>query len=664
LDERLGVVIVFDLDSWEIFAAVLLAMLSISARALADEMTSNDWFLIGQELYGAGSYEEAVAAYDEAIAMEPDKGTLQFFKGNALYALAMASGFDLPISAGAIDAYEEAVRLDPTSAKPWWGKARVLSLISNSLEGDERAEVMEKALSAIKMATEIDPFFVDAWICRGRILDELAALTRDFCRYDQSLQAYERAIELLPFSDARSLALAWDGKVVALSHLAQDLADGDEGEEDLDIREEAAFAHGGVIGLGSESPGLEVRLKRARGFANLGRYDDAIDAYDEAADCRPRRSSGVRRPRPRREGGRPSGDGRGGAILGVPEGSHRRRPWERDGLEKEGGSPLGFGPAIRGRGCPLQGAGAGGEGIISAFFFKFYGAKELKVSELRNRYPTVGFWAISALLLAALAASWATASAEEKSVANSSESWRERGDELWADGSLEEALEAYDKSLLIDPENGDVWLGKALILDILGNTSESQEAYREAVDAFDEDLKVDPEDAQSWWGMGVALDSLGRREEATEAREKAAFIFNQTLEENPDDAETWFDMAEVLVGLLRREEAIEAYGKAIELNSTKADYAAISQGVLLQELGRYDESLVAFDRAIELIPEYDAQMLATVWYHKANSLDNNNRPKEALEAYDVVTELDPGEQRSLARQRNYARRFGHVTTSR
>ncbi len=33
MDERLGVVIVFDLDSREIFAAVLLAMLSISARA-------------------------------------------------------------------------------------------------------------------------------------------------------------------------------------------------------------------------------------------------------------------------------------------------------------------------------------------------------------------------------------------------------------------------------------------------------------------------------------------------------------------------------------------------------------------------------------------------------------------------------------------------------
>ncbi len=101
-------------------------------------------------------------------------------------------------------------------------------------------------------------------------------------------------------------------------------------------------------------------------------------------------------------------------------------------------------------------------------------------------------------------------------------------------------------------------------------------------------------------------------------------------------------MAEVLVGLLRREEAIEAYGRAIELNSTKADYAAISQGVLLQELGMYDESIEAFGRAIELVPENDSKMLAMVWYFKANSLCNNNRLEEALAAYDMVTALDPG----------------------
>lgn len=261
---------------------------------------------------------------------------------------------------------------------------------------------------------------------------------------------------------------------------------------------------------------------------------------------------------------------------------------------------------------------------------------------MNEMMPNFGPWARLAVILTALAALCICALAEDDiEDENSAESWYQKGFELWGDGSLEEALEAYDKSLAMDPENGDAWLDKALILDILGDTSESQEAYTKALDAFDEDLKEDPEDAQSWWGRGVALDSLGRQEESKEAREKAAFIFNQTLEENPDDAETWFDMAEVLVSLLRREEAIEAYGKVVELDSTKADSAAIAQGILLQELGRYDESAEAFDVAIELRSEDDAENLAMVWYFKANSLDDGKRLEEALEAYDEATALDP-----------------------
>jgi tetratricopeptide (TPR) repeat protein len=259
------------------------------------------------------------------------------------------------------------------------------------------------------------------------------------------------------------------------------------------------------------------------------------------------------------------------------------------------------------------------------------------------------------IVLMALAALCTSAAAEE----NTAEDWYQKGQDLWANGSLSEALEAYDMSLSIDPENGDVWLDKALILDILGSTSESeeayrqafefdmgctnesQEAYRRALDAFDEDLKDDPEGAWSWWGRGVALDGLGMHEDATEAREKAVSIFNQTLKENPDDAETWFDLAEVLVSLLRREEALEAYGKVIELNSPKAASAAISQGILLQELGRYDESLDAFDMAIEQIPEDDAKKLSMIWYDKASLLGILGKYDEAIEALDEAIELDP-----------------------
>ncbi len=140
-------------------------------------------------------------------------------------------------------------------------------------------------------------------------------------------------------------------------------------------------------------------------------------------------------------------------------------PGNATAWRKRGDLLLGFGPAIRGRGCPLQGAGAGGEGIISVFFFKFYGAKELKVSELRNRYPTVGFW--RPRLPAGCLGRIPGHGIGRGKVRGKLIGKLAREGTHWADGSLEEALEAYDKSLLIDPENGDVWLGKALILDIL-----------------------------------------------------------------------------------------------------------------------------------------------------------------------------------------------------
>ncbi|MDD3566462.1 MAG: tetratricopeptide repeat protein, partial [Methanothrix sp.] len=208
-----------------------------------------------------------------------------------------------------------------------------------------------------------------------------------------------------------------------------------------------------------------------------------------------------------------------------------------------------------------------------------------KVSELRNRCPTVGFWAISALLLAALAASWATASAEETSVANSSESWRERGHDLFLSWRMEEALQAYEESLTIDPRNATAWLDKAIIHEIL-----ARQAHLEAVALFDEILAENPEDARAWWGRGVAEYGLERPEEARGSWERALEIYNESLISDPEDGEAWFEKAELLISLGRGEEAIDAYERAIEKNSTRADAAARTVANLLMEMGLLDES--------------------------------------------------------------------------
>ena len=56
----------------------------------------------------------------------------------------------------------------------------------------------------------------------------------------------------------------------------------------------------------------------------------------------------------------------------------------------------------------------------------------------------------------------------------------------------------------------------------------------------------------------------------------------------------------------------------------------------LSELGRYEEALEAYDRAIELQPDY-----ALIWWYKGVVLNELGRYEEALESYDRIIELKP-----------------------
>ena len=63
----------------------------------------------------------------------------------------------------------------------------------------------------------------------------------------------------------------------------------------------------------------------------------------------------------------------------------------------------------------------------------------------------------------------------------------------------------------------------------------------------------------------------------------------------------------------------------------------LNKGVAFFRLGRYEEALEAFDRAIELQPDY-----ALTWWYKGVVLNELGRYEKALEACDRVIELQPG----------------------
>lgn len=131
----------------------------------------------------------------------------------------------------------------------------------------------------------------------------------------------------------------------------------------------------------------------------------------------------------------------------------------------------------------------------------------------------------------------------------------------------------------------------------------SQGRHEEAIQAYQEALKIDPTYTWVWVYMGMSYSQLGRHEEELYAYDKA-------LEIDPDFIFAWVYKAYGLDDIGRNEEAFEAYKKAIELLEHTEEPAyerykteiPISLGYLYFKLGKYEEAIEYFEMAINAAP--------------------------------------------------------------
>jgi len=77
------------------------------------------------------------------------------------------------------------------------------------------------------------------------------------------------------------------------------------------------------------------------------------------------------------------------------------------------------------------------------------------------------------------------------------------------------------------------------------------------------------------------------------------------------------------------------------LNGSKKADAWLTAGYLLQKLGRHNESLEAFDQALQSIPDSDTRKQVSVWEMKGMALEEAGQTEEAIRSYERVTEIDP-----------------------
>jgi beta propeller repeat protein len=203
----------------------------------------------------------------------------------------------------------------------------------------------------------------------------------------------------------------------------------------------------------------------------------------------------------------------------------------------------------------------------------------------------------------------------------SAEEWLHKGIELVNQGKYDQAIQAWDEAIKINPQYTYAWSNKGNILNVLGK-------YDEAIRACDQAIKINPQYTYAWTNKGNALVGQGRYDEALQA-------YDQAISINPQSVDAWNNKGNALYLLGKYDDAIKAFDRTISINPQYAD-AWYNKGVALYQLGMYNSAINAFDQATSLHP-----MLAQAWAIKGNAFYNLGKYDEAIIAYDQAIRINP-----------------------
>jgi tetratricopeptide (TPR) repeat protein len=128
------------------------------------------------------------------------------------------------------------------------------------------------------------------------------------------------------------------------------------------------------------------------------------------------------------------------------------------------------------------------------------------------------------------------------------------------------ALEEFDKSLEINPNDADIWSYKGSALYILGR-------YEEALDSFDKSLVINPKNENVWSFKGSTLYMLDRPEKALKA-------FDKALQKNPNKLEAWFNKGSILFELGRYKQSLSAVENALRVNAEDTNTLNLKNSIL------------------------------------------------------------------------------------
>jgi len=262
---------------------------------------------------------------------------------------------------------------------------------------------------------------------------------------------------------------------------------------------------------------------------------------------------------------------------------------------------------------------------------------------------------------------------------NFAEGWKDKCGALWALKRHQEALTACDKAVKLQPDFPQAWRNRGLVLMSLkryedalasfdkavqlkpdyfgalfdrGRVLGTLQRFEEAVALFDKAIKLQPNDQYAWTYRGAALAGMQQYQQAMDSYAKATQIDptyqsawnapiilerkwreykkaiasgDLVLQTKLRQSDSWYYRAAFLSDA---QNILASYDKALQINPDNID-AWNDQGIILEDLGRYQEAIAAYDQAIQVNPKF-----GWAWYNRGNALQALGRYEEALDSYD------------------------------
>jgi len=150
--------------------------------------------------------------------------------------------------------------------------------------------------------------------------------------------------------------------------------------------------------------------------------------------------------------------------------------------------------------------------------------------------------------------------------------WFDKGNAFLESRNYNDAINAYNKAIQLNPNNDVAYLKRGVAHFNLGNYQQAINDYNMAINDYNMAIQLNPQYADTYNGRGVAYGKLGNSQ-------KAINDFNKAIELNPQYAEAYSNRAVVYFKLGDEHKAVDNVKSAAKLGNKMAQDFLKKKGI-------------------------------------------------------------------------------------